>query len=154
MEDTIRKNIIEYIYKQCNDNKLSKQLEKHAYDNIKENILFNKNYIYGYIDNIKYICINIKKIQENHENGSLDICYLFAKSSEELFPENWKDSRRRIDEEEKFKHGKKKKSNTTTVTCFKCKKNNIFVSYKQMRSADEPETCFYDCLNCNNKWRK
>ena len=37
--------------------------------------------------------------------------------------------------------------------CFKCGKHEIFSFSKQTRSADEPETHFFTCLNCNNKWK-
>lgn len=43
---------------------------------------------------------------------------------------------------------------TTDVQCFKCKKNEVFMIPIQTRSADEPETLFYQCMRCDNKWRK
>lgn len=43
---------------------------------------------------------------------------------------------------------------TTDVTCRRCNKNEVFMMSIQTRSADEPETLFFHCMNCNNKWRK
>lgn len=39
------------------------------------------------------------------------------------------------------------------VVCRKCRSSNVLSQTKLMRSADEPETVFYMCLDCHNKWR-
>ena len=38
-------------------------------------------------------------------------------------------------------------------TCFKCGSKQIEWSEKQTRSADEPMTQFYKCMDCGNAWR-
>ena len=38
-------------------------------------------------------------------------------------------------------------------TCFKCGSKEIEWSEKQTRSADEPMTQFYKCMDCGNAWR-
>ena len=38
-------------------------------------------------------------------------------------------------------------------TCNKCEGKKIQVSQRQMRSADEPMTVFYFCIDCGNRWR-
>ena len=43
---------------------------------------------------------------------------------------------------------------TTDVTCRRCHKNEVFMMQIQTRSADEPETLFFQCMSCDNKWRK
>lgn len=149
MEDK-RKAVLQYINKHCDDIKLSTNLEESAYADIKENMLLNKNFIYQYVYNVQFIVSNIDKIKEKTINPK----DLFTKSSIELFPKYWKESEKRYYEAEKFIYGKKKVANTTTVTCFKCKQNIIFFYTRQLRSADEPETCFYECLECGNKWRR
>jgi len=37
--------------------------------------------------------------------------------------------------------------------CRKCKSQNLNNWEKQTRSADEPMTQFFECLDCGNKWR-
>lgn len=37
--------------------------------------------------------------------------------------------------------------------CNKCKSKRIAVSEKQTRSADEPMTQFFECLDCGKRWR-
>lgn len=36
--------------------------------------------------------------------------------------------------------------------CLKCQSKNVISSEKQTRSADEPMTIFFTCLNCGNRW--
>ena len=38
-------------------------------------------------------------------------------------------------------------------TCFKCKGKKIITFQKQMRSADEPMTTFFNCVTCGNRWK-
>ena len=45
------------------------------------------------------------------------------------------------------------KSMTDQIKCGKCKKNKISYFEIQQRSADEPMTTHYTCLNCGNRWR-
>ena len=37
--------------------------------------------------------------------------------------------------------------------CPKCKHRKIFSTQKQTRSADEPMTTFFKCLNCDYNWK-
>lgn len=37
--------------------------------------------------------------------------------------------------------------------CPKCGHNKAYYYSKQMRAGDEPETLFYTCQKCANKWR-
>lgn len=39
-------------------------------------------------------------------------------------------------------------------TCYKCNSKRIRIMYKQVRSADEGETGFFECSECGNKWIK
>eukprot|EP00766_Chilomastix_caulleryi_P000421 gnl/Chilomastix_caulleri/1409.p1 GENE.gnl/Chilomastix_caulleri/1409~~gnl/Chilomastix_caulleri/1409.p1 ORF type:complete len:85 (+),score=13.75 gnl/Chilomastix_caulleri/1409:113-367(+) len=41
-----------------------------------------------------------------------------------------------------------------TDECPACKHNKVFFSSQQMRSADEGETCFFECVKCGFKWRQ
>ena len=46
------------------------------------------------------------------------------------------------------------KSKTTSVTCGKCKSNQIEFYQKQTRSGDEGMTIFYSCTKCGKNWRQ
>jgi DNA-directed RNA polymerase subunit M len=40
------------------------------------------------------------------------------------------------------------------ITCPKCGHNEAFWILRQMRGSDEPESRFYTCTKCGNKWRE
>ena len=42
---------------------------------------------------------------------------------------------------------------TDMYKCGKCKQNKTVYYKLQTRSADEPETTFITCVNCNHKWK-
>jgi DNA-directed RNA polymerase subunit M/transcription elongation factor TFIIS len=44
--------------------------------------------------------------------------------------------------------------NTYGVKCPNCGSENVHVEQKQIRSADEGATNFYDCLDCHHKWKR
>lgn len=43
--------------------------------------------------------------------------------------------------------------NTAGIHCPMCKSDNVFVYLNQSRSADEEKTKYYECLDCNHKWK-
>jgi len=50
----------------------------------------------------------------------------------------------------------KAKENEDYNGLFKCKKcgtNKVTYTQAQTRSADEPMTTFFNCLNCGNRWK-
>ena len=44
-------------------------------------------------------------------------------------------------------------ASTDTFTCRKCKNNKCTYYQMQTRSADEPMTCYVNCLTCGNRWK-
>jgi DNA-directed RNA polymerase subunit M len=42
----------------------------------------------------------------------------------------------------------------TKIKCPKCGNNEAFWILRQMRGSDEPESRFYTCTKCKNKWRE
>lgn len=43
--------------------------------------------------------------------------------------------------------------NTVEIICKRCGSDNVYVESRQVRSADEAMTKFYECLHCGNRWR-
>ena len=43
---------------------------------------------------------------------------------------------------------------TTTAQCPQCDNDQAFWEMKQIRSADESETRFLTCTECEHKWRE
>jgi DNA-directed RNA polymerase subunit M/transcription elongation factor TFIIS len=82
----------------------------------------------------------------------------FAKDDEfSLRPSYWKNE---IDEQRKkvdaLKNNSRVGNSTERCVVFKCRQQNkdpnTFVYYQQVRSADEGESAFYECLHCDKKW--
>jgi len=42
----------------------------------------------------------------------------------------------------------------TRIKCTKCGHNEAYWMLRQMRGSDEPESRFYTCTKCGNKWRE
>lgn len=74
-------------------------------------------------------------------------------SAIEMFPERWEQIKNNQSMEDQFRYDSKLKATSKRITCMSCKKNDIFVTEKQIRSADEPMTSFFSCLNCGAAWR-
>jgi DNA-directed RNA polymerase subunit M len=43
---------------------------------------------------------------------------------------------------------------TTNVECPECDNSKAYYEMKQIRAADESETRFFECTNCEHKWRE
>lgn len=43
---------------------------------------------------------------------------------------------------------------TTTINCPNCGNDKAFYEMKQIRAADESETRFFECVECEYKWRE
>eukprot|EP00300_Choanocystis_sp_HF-7_P018709 c20114_g1_i6.p2 GENE.c20114_g1_i6~~c20114_g1_i6.p2 ORF type:complete len:330 (+),score=75.71 c20114_g1_i6:1334-2323(+) len=59
-------------------------------------------------------------------------------------------------EREKWKMNEEAKRKTeptsSGIKCTRCRKDRVNVTQRQVRGADEPMTCFFDCPDCNNTW--
>jgi len=42
----------------------------------------------------------------------------------------------------------------TKIKCPKCGHDEAYWIIRQMRGSDEPESRFYTCVKCGNKWRE
>ena len=158
----LRANVTKYLSKKLKDKKIAPLLEEALYQNSLDRTslnevkifkyqIFKQRYNYG----LSFIVLNISTFEEKIKNKELIPSDIFNKDPVELFPEQWAESNKRKEEEDKFLYDRQLVSNSTTAKCFKCKVHNVFVSMKQTRSADEPETIFYQCLTsgCYNKWK-
>lgn len=158
--DKLRGVVISYLENNLKNKKLAPGLEKALYDNtIKATSLneikmfkyqiFKQRYNYG----LGFVVLNISEFEKKIKKKEITITDIFNKTPTELFPDKWEESFKRKREEEKFLYETQLVSNSKSAICSKCKEKNVFVKTKQTRSADEPETIFYNCLTCHNKWK-
>lgn len=75
-------------------------------------------------------------------------------SAMEMCPKQWKETIERIMESERKLYSKN--MNASIITwCSGCKKKSKCDYYQlQTRSADEPMTTFFTCLECDKKWKR
>jgi transcription elongation factor S-II len=71
----------------------------------------------------------------------------------DLFPEHWDALKKRQREEQRFLYERNVVAMTNEYKCGKCKKNQVTYYELQTRSADEPTTTFFRCLECGHRWR-
>lgn len=72
---------------------------------------------------------------------------------EELYPERWQAIMDRALVLQKNAYEPRMIAMTDQYTCGKCKKKKITYYELQTRSADEPTTHFFTCLNCGHRWK-
>ena len=156
--DDFRQTIVDYIYKKVKNKSYSIQFEKHIFNNVFQKVslsdLRNNNlkiFDYSYNHLLKEIIINHKELKTKLKNKNISYNDIFENGTT-TFDKYWSDALKRKEEEEKMNFSTKLKPNNTTTMCYKCKQKKIFVIHRQTRSADEAETIYYHCLNCNNRW--
>jgi len=75
-------------------------------------------------------------------------------SATEMCPKQWKEINDRILESERKLYSKNLAASIITW-CSGCKKKSKCDYYQlQTRSADEPMTTFFTCLECDKKWKR
>lgn len=139
--------------KKMDNEHVSTELETSAFEYIFEKYFFSKNFnitmfpeqfVEDYKKRILKIYHNIDKLENNNPSK-------FAKFTDKYISENLKNQ---INMSNVFTLPDYKNMLTDTLLkCGKCKKNTVIYETKQTRSADESETVFATCLNCENRWK-
>ena len=167
---TIREKCINKIDDIFNDLKISQELEKSIYNSCisysNENNIQKKwdNTVFKslYNDKIRHLLVNIDNnsyiknnyLKDNIDNGTIKVGNVCNLEPFETFPDIWKKIRDKIELQEKIAEETKHMATTDMFRCGKCKKNKTVYYKLQTRSADEPETTFITCVNCNNTWKQ
>ena len=132
-------------------------------DSIKRNIVPTWNILLKkiYVNKSRSLFINLKsdsyvknkRLFERMKKKEFTPKELVNMSTQELFPEHWKQL---IDEKyrkNKVLYETKQEAMTDQFKCRKCKSRETCYYEMQTRSADEPMTIFITCLNCGNRWK-
>jgi transcription elongation factor S-II len=120
------------------DNPGFKQIYKKNYIFIYSNIFLNKNANYV-LKNLKYGYFLPEKI--------------ITMTPQDLYPELWEELLLKNAKKMEAMSVKQTSQGTSSFKCGKCKSNNCTYFQMQTRSADEPMTSFFTCLNCQNRWK-
>ena len=169
INDSIRIKCVHKINEYINNESISRNIEKGIYNYMisysKENNIIRKweNPIFYnlYFSKIRSICLNVNK------NSSIKNEYLINKINKgeikgedvaklsvyDINPDNWK---KILDEKlkrDKIKYELKPEAMTDQYKCRRCGSRKCSYYEMQTRSADEPMTQFFTCLDCDNRWK-
>jgi len=108
-----------------------------------------------YIDRLRSVWINLKnpKLLERLEKKEIKAHEIGIMCHQEMIPEKWEHLLMAKKERDENKYAPQLVGNTDNYTCRKCKSNNCSYYQLQTRSADEPMTNYFQCLNCGNRWK-
>jgi transcription elongation factor S-II len=168
--DTIRDKSSKLLFKELQDEKKSRQIEKDIYNSVIEysrhkNIKRSWDCITFksiYLARIRSIYTNIKSdsyIQNKNFkskllNGEIDSKTITSLSHVDIFPEKWKILIEDKMKKEKLRYELKPEAMTDMFKCNRCGSRSCTYYEMQTRSADEPMTQFITCLDCNNHWKQ
>lgn len=167
-DEAWRANVIIKLNDILDDDRLASQIEQALYDHVDarteiteramfQDKLFKQRYHYKLTSLVMNLDPNSpiknKNLLKKVVSGELSPHQLVEASPIELFPEKWEDIKKKQSEEEKFLYEDQRKATSKRIKCSKCKQNKVTYFEAQTRSADEPMTIFYECLECGNKWR-
>jgi transcription elongation factor S-II len=115
----------------------------------------NPYFIQIYIDHLRSIFVNLQnksllKLLENQEIKAHEIAFM---THQEMRPDIWKELIDAKSKRDMASNSSNIEASTDTFTCRKCKQNKCTYMLAQTRSADEPMTCFVQCIVCGNRWK-
>jgi transcription elongation factor S-II len=167
--DKIRNECVNKLNSIINNESLSRNIEKNIFNFIidysDENNInckwINKIFYNLYISKIRSIYINLNKdsytknnyLLEKIKNGDIKPDDISKLSVYEIHPDNWKDIIDAKIKRDKMKYEIKPEAMTERYKCRKCGSRKCSYYELQTRSADEPMTQFFTCLDCKNKWK-
>ena len=115
----------------------------------------NQFFIQIYIDHLRSIFLNLRndKLPQMVVSGEIKAHELAFMTHHEMMPEKWDELIKAKSIRDKSKFEQNIEASTDTFMCRKCKSKKCSYYLQQVRSADEPMTCFISCLSCGNRWK-
>ena len=169
LKDTNRNNCVNKINSILDDIDKSRNIEKSIYNFViaysKENNINrrwdNRIFYNLYFSKIRSIYINLNKksyvkndyLYDKIKNNEIKAEEISKLSVYDVYPDNW---RKMIDDKikrDKMKYELKPEAMTERYKCRRCGSRKCSYYELQTRSADEPMTQFFTCLDCKNRWK-
>ena len=155
LTDEVRNNCINKLNNIVKNKKLSKKVEESIY-------CYHGNNSHIYLAKIVSLYSNLnpkskignKNFLKRLKKKEIDVKNIANMTPQEIFPEHWQEVIERRQLHQDFLYKKMPESFSTFYTCGRCKKKKVSYYQMQTRSADEPMTVFYRCVECGHKWRK
>ena len=169
INDKYRTKTVEKINSYVNNIQKSRNIEKGIYNALIEYCIENniprqwKNTIFInlYFSKIRSICVNLNKdsyIKNNYlieqiNNNKIDAENISKLSVYDVYPDNWRVMIDAKIKRDKIKYELKPEAMTDQYKCRRCGSRKCSYYEMQTRSADEPMTQFFTCLDCQNRWK-
>jgi len=160
--DVFRQNIRQKLNSFLQDEKNSSNLEKGIYNfSLKEadsrkvvKKWDNKYFVQIYVDHFRSIYSNLKPdIIDQVKDGSITPQTVAFMTHQELAPDKWGELIDAKSKRDKNKFEVNIEAATDTFTCRKCRSKRCTYYLQQVKSSDEPMTCFISCLDCGQRWK-
>ena len=164
-----RTKTVEKINSYVNNIQKSRNIEKGIYnaliEDCKENNIprqwNNSIFINLYFSKIRSICVNLNKdsyIKNNYlieqiNNNKIDAGNIAKLSVYDVYPDNWRVMIDAKIKRDKIKYELKPEAMTDQYKCRRCGSRKCSYYEMQTRSADEPMTQFFTCIDCQNRWK-
>jgi len=118
----------------------------------------NQYFVELYKSHLRSIYINLKNNPSlvasiGIEEGQLKPHEIAFMTHQEMRPDIWKELIDAKSKRDMASNSSNIEASTDTFTCRKCKQNKCTYMLAQTRSADEPMTCFVQCIVCGNRWK-
>jgi len=160
--DLFRANVRKQLAKKFDNEKDSSNLEKgifnYALKEAEQRKVVkkwdNKYFVQIYVDRLRSIFTNLNEsIVQSVKDGSIKSHTIAFMSHQELNPDKWKELIDAKSKRDMNKFETNIEASTDTFTCRKCKQNKCTYYLQQCKSADEPMTCYIQCVNCFTRWK-
>ena len=140
--NNLEKGIHNWALKEANNKKVVKKWD-------------NAFFVQIYLDHLRSIYNNLKnkKLVQMVLNSEIKAHEIAFMTHQEMSPEKWEALIKAKSIRDKNKFEQNIESMTDTFTCRKCKGKQCTYYQLQTRSADEPMSCFCQCILCGNRWK-
>lgn len=161
--EKFRENIKNKLNEKLEDERASTNLEKGIFNFVLKEAEYrkiikkwdNQFFVELYVNHLRSILNNLTdKWVDEIKNGTIKPHQLAFMTHQELNNDKWSAMIEEKSKRDKNKFEMNMEASTDMFTCSKCKGKRCVYTSVQIRSADEPMTCFITCLDCGKKWKK
>lgn len=138
----LEKGIFNYALKEAEQRKIVKKWD-------------NAFFVQIYVNHLRSIMKNLSaEILKQIESGDIKPHQVAFMTHHEMRPDIWSALIDAKSKRDKNKFEVNMSASTDTFTCRKCKGNQCTYYFQQVRSSDEPMTCYISCILCGNRWKQ
>ena len=161
--DTFRANIRKKLDEKFNNINASTNLERGVFNYaLKEadqrkivKKWDNPLFVEIYLNHLKSVLENLhQRLIDDVKKGVIKSHTIAFMTHQELNHDRWGALIEMKSKRDKNKFEVHMSASTDTFTCHKCKGNQCTYYLQQVRSADEPMTCYISCIQCGHRWKK